>query len=127
MKGFVEILSGIVRVGPEADGYGKPFEFAVAFSSVDGKTAMIKALVVKNEKTVGDFEYTRAVIEALRNVGLKIDWERVKPEEVRWENQGVHGLLAILISDMQECAASLDRMVVNFVRGITQMIWMKLL
>jgi len=47
MRAFVEILSAIVRVGPEAGEYGNPFEFAVAVSSVDGKTAIVKALVAE--------------------------------------------------------------------------------
>lgn len=78
MKAFVEILSAIVRVGPDTDIYGKPFHFAVAISSVDGETAVIKALVSK-----GDFrmEYAKAIIRALKKPiqGFKyVIWERKK-------------------------------------------------
>lgn len=78
MKAHVEILSAIVRVGPDTDRYGKPFEFAVVISSVDGRTAVIKALVAK-----GDFKmsYAKTIIRALK---FKIEgfeevtWERIK-------------------------------------------------
>lgn len=78
VKAFVEILSAIVRVGPDTDQYGKPFEFAVGVSSTDGRTAVVKALVAK-----GDFmmSYARAIIKALKEdiKGFeKIVWERIK-------------------------------------------------
>lgn len=78
MKAFVEILSCIIRVGPDTDRYGKPFEFAVTVASVDGETAVVKALVSK-----GDFQlqYARAMIKAIKSdiPGFKyIEWERKK-------------------------------------------------
>lgn len=77
-KAFVEILSCIVRVGPDTDEYGKPFEFAVGASSIDGKTVTIKALVTK-----GDFRpsHGRAIIRALREPikgFTTVVWERKK-------------------------------------------------
>ena len=77
MKAHVEILSGIVRVGEHTDEYGKAFDFAVAFSSVDGKTAIIKALTKLNGT---DFSHSHAmtIIRALKKQGLEVDWERIK-------------------------------------------------
>lgn len=74
MKAFVEHLSGVVRVGPETAIYGDPFDFAVAYSSVDGKTATIKALVSPDK----DFtiSHAKAVIKALKDIGLNHIWER---------------------------------------------------
>lgn len=77
MKAFVEILSCIVRVGPDTDKYGQSFEFAVGVSSVDGKTAVIKALVSR-----GDFQqsHAKSIIRALK--------EPIKGfEEVSWERK----------------------------------------
>lgn len=73
MKAFVEPLSGIVRVGETTEKYGDSFEYAVVFSSVDGKTAVVKALVSN-----GKFSrtYARAIIKALKDIGLKAVWER---------------------------------------------------
>jgi len=76
VKAFVEHLSGVVRVGPECDSYGKPFEYAVAFSSVDGKTAVVKALA--SDKAAFTVSHARAVIETLKSIGLKATWERVR-------------------------------------------------
>lgn len=75
MKAFVEILSGVVRVGPDCDKYGKPYEFAVAFSSADGRHAVIKALVAN-----GTFKmsYAKEIIRALNKIGLVPIWERKK-------------------------------------------------
>lgn len=73
MKAFVEHLSGIIRVGPDCDEYGKPFVYAVGFSSVDGKTAVVKALV-----SGGGFspEYAAPIRTALQSLGLVAQWER---------------------------------------------------
>lgn len=76
MKAFVEILSGIVRVGPEADQYGKPFEFAVAFS-VDGEVATIKGLVNDGSMKMTPSHW-RAGQKALEELGLKVRWQRKK-------------------------------------------------
>lgn len=77
MRAHVEILSGIVRVGEECNGYGSPYDFAVAFSCVDGKTAIIKALTKLNGT---DFRHSHAmtIIRALHKQGLEVDWERIK-------------------------------------------------
>jgi hypothetical protein len=75
MKARVEILSGVVRVGEDCDAYGKPFEYAVAFSSADGKHAVVKALVAD-----GNLELThaKAAFRAIRALGLSPIWERFK-------------------------------------------------
>ena len=73
MKAFVEILSGIVRAGPQCDAYGKPFECSVAFSSSDGKTAVMKALTSNGALTVA---HARAAFAVLAGMGLRPVWER---------------------------------------------------
>ena len=75
MRAFVEHLSGVVRVGPGCDGYGKPFDYAVAYSSVDGKTAIVKALTSQGGLTVA---HARAAIRALKDIGLSATWERIR-------------------------------------------------
>lgn len=75
MQAFVELLSGVVRVGLGCDAYGQPFEYAVAFSSVDGKAAVLKALTSEGGFTVA---HARAVIAALKKVGLAARWERIR-------------------------------------------------
>lgn len=75
MEAFVELLSGVVRVGPSCKSYGEPFEYAVAFSSVDGKTAVLKALASEGGFTMA---HARAVIAALKKQGLAATWERIR-------------------------------------------------
>lgn len=75
MKAFVEHLSGVVRVGPNTDIYGKPFEYAVAYASADGRTAVVKALVGNGKFTQA---HARAIIKALNAIGLQVIWERIK-------------------------------------------------
>lgn len=75
MKAFVEHLSGIVRIGDVADHYGAPFEVSVAYASVDGKTAVIKALTSDGNLRVS---HARAVIRALKDLGLRAIWERIR-------------------------------------------------
>lgn len=75
MKAFIEPLAGIIRVGPRAERYGDPFDYAVAFSSVDGKTAVLKALVADGRQTAA---HGRAAIAALKAIGLTAVWERVR-------------------------------------------------
>lgn len=74
MKARVEILSGIVRVGPQMDGYGDPFEFAVAFSADEG-VAHLKGLVADRRFTL---RHAAAIRRALRQVGLRLDFRRVE-------------------------------------------------
>ncbi len=75
MKAHVEHLAGIVRTGQATDHYGAPFDHAVAYSSADGKTAVIKALTSQGGFTTG---HARAVIAALKNIGLSPTWERMR-------------------------------------------------
>ena len=75
MQAFVEHLSGVIRVGPGCDGYGRPFDYAVAYSSVDGRTAIVKALISKGGLSVA---HARAVISALKDIGLTARWERMR-------------------------------------------------
>lgn len=74
MKAFVEHLSGIVRAGPDCDAYGKPFDYAIAYSSTDGKTAVIKALASDGKMTVG---HAKAAFRELAKLGLTATWERM--------------------------------------------------
>lgn len=81
MKAFVEILSGIVRVGPECDRYGQPWVYCATFSSTDGKTAVLKAL-----KSDGGLSqaHARAVIATVKALGFEhVEWDRIKPEGTR--------------------------------------------
>lgn len=75
MKAHAEILSAIIRVGPETYRYGSPYVVAVAISSVDGKTAIVKGLT-----SSGDFTlvHARAIIEKIRELGLEPEWERIR-------------------------------------------------
>lgn len=75
MKAFVEITSGIVRVGDDCDEYGKPFTRAAAFSCVDGKTAVVKALTADGKFTPAE---ARAGIKAIMDLGLIVQWVRFK-------------------------------------------------
>lgn len=78
VTGFVEILSGIVRVGPQATTYGEPFDFAVAFSSIDGKATTAKALVNPNQ-TILTRAHVAATISVLKAAGFQdVTWERFK-------------------------------------------------
>lgn len=73
MKAFIEVLSGIIRVGPDCDQYGKPFDYAVAFSSVDGKTAVVKALMSDGSLTQTQ---ARVALRTLNDLGLTPTWDR---------------------------------------------------
>ncbi len=78
MKAHLEILSAVVRVGSDTDAYGKPFEFAVALSSVDGKTAVVKALVASGEFGPAHARaLAKAIMGSIRGFS-HIDWERRK-------------------------------------------------
>ena len=72
MKAFVEILSGIIRVGPQAEKYGDPFELMVAFS-VDGESAIIKGLVSNGHMKPSHYRAGKRALEAL---GLKVRRDR---------------------------------------------------
>lgn len=79
MLASVEILAGVIRSGPNHHQYGDPYEFAVAFSVVDNKTAIIKGLVIHpdaNNKLTRD--HIKAMYQALAKLGLTADWERKK-------------------------------------------------
>lgn len=83
MTAFVEILSVIVRVGPGCDKYGDPFEFAVAVSSVDGKTAVVKALVAEGSQHQFTVAHSKAIIRALKRTLIPFKactWERIHSE-----------------------------------------------
>lgn len=71
MRAHVEILSGIVRVGPDADAIGKPFDYAVAFSASEGM-AEVKALVADGFTMAR----ARAIGRALNALGLTYTWKR---------------------------------------------------
>lgn len=77
VKATVEILSGIVRVGPHHEKYGDPFDGSVTFSSVDGKTVVFKGLA-KNSVEAIDTPRYRAIVRALARLGLGVRWDRIK-------------------------------------------------
>lgn len=77
MKAFVEILSGIVRVGEDCDRYGKPYDGAVVFSSADGRHAVIKGLTAYGPKTL-TVAHAKAAFRAIKDIGLIPIWERIR-------------------------------------------------
>lgn len=85
MKAFVEILSGLIRIGPDAEKYGDPFDFSIAFSA-SANVAALKgtsipkvrsihpdgSIVEKHRYTFSEArEIYRVVHEALREFGLE--------------------------------------------------------
>lgn len=77
MQACFEITGGIVRVGPLTDAYGKPFDFAVAVSSVDGKTAVVKALTKDERFTI---VHARTIISKLKEYFEAVTWDRFNNE-----------------------------------------------
>lgn len=76
MLATAEILSFIVRVGPECGAYGQPWAYCVTCSSVDGKTVVVKAL-----KGDGGFTnaHRRAIAACIYRLGFRtITWDRVR-------------------------------------------------
>lgn len=75
MQAHAEILSAIIRVGPETDKYGAPYDYVVTISSVDGKTAIVKGLVSEGSFTV---LHAKTIIKKIRELGLEPEWERIR-------------------------------------------------
>lgn len=75
MLAFVEVLSGVIRGGPEAEKYGDPYDYAIAFSVIDGHTAVLKALTADGSLTTG---HVKAALRALKAIGLDARWDRVR-------------------------------------------------
>ncbi len=72
VQAFVEVTSGVVRAGPDAKRYGDPYEHAVSFASVDGRTAVLKGWSGKPP-----LAHLRAAKEALAALGLRMVWDRL--------------------------------------------------
>lgn len=82
MHAFVENLSGLVRIGTECRGYGDPWEFICGYSSVDGKTAVLKGLR-SDAKGFGK-RHSDALNDALLAAGFQFaSWDRHTPTGVR--------------------------------------------
>lgn len=75
MKAHIEFLSGIVRVGEVTDRFGADYEYAAAWSSSDGKTAKIKALV-SPDKMLTSRHAAAAIMALEERTGLSVIWER---------------------------------------------------
>lgn len=80
MKAFLEPLcehAGIVRVGPCAERYGDPYDYAVVYLIEDG-TAHVKALTSPD----GNFSlaHHRAIVAALQ---MPVLWQRITDNGVR--------------------------------------------
>lgn len=84
MEGYCELLSGVVRVGPKP-GWMKPFDLAVAWASVDGHTAVCKALTTRPDRPVTMAD-KRACDRTLKSLGLKADWTHFKQETQDHDN-----------------------------------------
>jgi len=78
MKGHIEVIAAIVRVGGEADEYGKPYDFACAVAG-NGRHATIKALVNPDASRMKfGGEHRRAIARELGRLGFtSYDFERV--------------------------------------------------
>lgn len=74
MPAFVEVLSVIVRQGPEAREFGDDYIHAVAGSSVDGRTMVLKALTEGIEPP--SRQAVVDVVQAIEALGLEAHWER---------------------------------------------------
>jgi hypothetical protein len=76
MKAFAQPISGIIRVGPDTDQYGKPWDYAVTYSSTEPGICMLMGL--KGDGKVST-AHRRAVMQVVRNLGFKsVRWERKK-------------------------------------------------
>lgn len=80
MKASVEILSGIVRVGPDHARYGDDYDVAAAFSSTDGRRAVLKGLTSDDQLEPAHVRAAMAAVEAL---GLIPVWIRLKKKKPR--------------------------------------------
>jgi hypothetical protein len=82
MHAFVESLSGLVRAGPACRTYGDPWEFICGYSSVDGKTAVLKGLRVNAPGF--SKAHVEAALDALAVAGFQFaSWDRHKIGGVR--------------------------------------------
>lgn len=82
MRAFVENLSGLVRVGPACRAYGDPWDFICGYSSVDGKTAVIKGL--RSYDAGFEKAHADAILDALAEAGFQFaSWDRHKIGGVR--------------------------------------------
>lgn len=86
LKAFTEILTGnpigIIRVGPNAQAFHDPFNYAVVFDT-HGGIAKIKALVARPPRCEScewqkRFSMTAAgpIVDEIRKLGLTEDWDR---------------------------------------------------
>lgn len=78
MDAFTEILSGLIRIGPDAHRYGDPFECSIAFSANKG-FATLKGLVVPRKYTLRESRDIFDVVhKRCRELGLEPIYERIK-------------------------------------------------
>lgn len=76
MKAFAQPLAGIIRVGPDTDEYGKPWDYAVTYSSTDNATCTLLALKGDGKFTTA---HRRAVLLEVKRLGFtKVRWDRKK-------------------------------------------------
>lgn len=90
MKAYVEILSGVVRVGPDAREYGDEFVRAAAFSSIDGLHATLKGLNKEDDEHI-DAAHVRAAMRAVAELGLVPVWVRLKNRKPRANGKAGRG------------------------------------
>lgn len=74
MDAFCEILSGVIRFGPNCHRFGDPYDGAVAFSANKG-FATLKGLTLSRKLTRADYN---AVFRACRELGLEPIYERIR-------------------------------------------------
>jgi hypothetical protein len=97
LHAFVEVTSGIVRVGPACRAYGDPWEGSVAFSCVDGRTAVVKALQAKGFRL--GLGHLKATTRALAEHGLVPSWERVAHPSGHSERKSTMEIQMVLKKD----------------------------
>jgi hypothetical protein len=81
VKAFTQPLTGVIRVGPDTSEYGKDWDYAVTYSSVEPTTCTLLAL--KGDGKVST-AHRRAVMAEVRRLGFyHVKWERHKKAGTR--------------------------------------------
>lgn len=84
MKAHVEMVTGVIRAGPEFKNFGDPYEFACTII-VSGSTCEIRG--ASGKFTMATY---RAVKEALEAIGItEAHWERARGKHVIAKGSGV--------------------------------------
>lgn len=78
MDAYIEILSGLIRIGPDAHVFPNPYECSIAFSANKG-FATLKGLVVPRKYTLRESRDIYDIVhQRCRELGLEPIYERIK-------------------------------------------------